>query len=39
MIKKNGDPKKMTIVVKKNHIQDPYNSSIKIYKVTFEKAR
>ncbi|CDW75982.1 UNKNOWN [Stylonychia lemnae] len=39
MLKKNGDLKKMTLVVKKNHIQDPYNSSIKIYKLTFDSAR
>lgn len=37
MSKKLKDLKKMTLVVKKNHISDPFNQTIKIYKCGFEE--
>ena len=37
LFQKKKDPRKVMLVVKKNHLTDPYNQSIKIYRTTFDK--
>ena len=30
------DPKKLVLIVKKNHLLDPFNPTIKIYKASYD---
>eukprot|EP00347_Sterkiella_histriomuscorum_P019266 403342303 len=38
LLRKIKDPKKMTLIVRKNHISDPFNQSLKIYRIGFDQA-
>jgi hypothetical protein len=30
------DPKKLVLIVKKNHLTDPFNQTLKVYKASFD---